>query len=113
MNKQKAKTNKGRTTNDPRSIEKKDPRNQKNESRNDRKWFKNEAKRSKIDQKKTAKRSKMDQKWSQEEQTLEADRTRWPKTAPKSRPGGPTWAIPYSRRPKMEAKIIQNRLKNR
>ena len=48
--------------------------------------------------KKTAKWSKMDQKWSQEEQKLEADRTRWPKTAPKSRPGGPTRAIPYSRR---------------
>ena len=32
---------------------------------------------------KTAKWSKMDQKWSQEEQKLEADRTRWPKTAPR------------------------------
>ena len=29
-----------------------------------------------------AKRSKLDQKWSQEEQKLEADRARWPKTAP-------------------------------
>ena len=29
-----------------------------------------------------AKRSKIDQKWSQEEQKLEADRARWPKTAP-------------------------------
>ena len=40
-----------------------------------------------------AKRSKMDQKWSQEEQKLEADRTRWPKTALKSRPGGPDRAM--------------------
>ena len=59
--------------------------------------------------KETAKWSKMDQKWSQEEQKLEADRTRWPKTAPKSRPGGPTRAIPYSWASKMEAKIHQNR----
>ena len=29
-----------------------------------------------------AKRSKINQKWSQEEQKLEADRARWPKTAP-------------------------------
>ena len=28
------------------------------------------------------KRNKMDKKWSQEEQKLEADRARWPKTAP-------------------------------
>ena len=29
-----------------------------------------------------AKRSKINQKWSQEEQKLEADHARWPKTAP-------------------------------
>ena len=43
--------------------------------------------------KKTANWSKMDQKWSQEDPKLEADRTRWPKTAPKSRPGGPNRAM--------------------
>ena len=31
-----------------------------------------------------AKRAKMDQKWSQDEQKIEADRARWPKTAPDS-----------------------------
>ena len=56
-----------------------------------------------------AKRSKLDQKWSQEEQKLEADRTRWPKTAPKSRPRGPTRAMVHSWGSKMEAQIDQNR----
>ena len=54
-----------------------------------------------------AKRSKLDQKWSQEEQKLEADRARWPKTAPKSRPGGPNRAMVESWGSKMEAKIDQ------
>ena len=62
--------------------------------------------------KKTTKWSKMDQKWIQEEQKFEADRTRWPKTAPKSRPGGPTRAMVESWGSKMEAQIDQNALKN-
>ena len=39
-----------------------------------------------------AKRSKLDQKWSQEERKLEADRARWPKTAPKEPPRRPKQA---------------------
>ena len=94
------KTTKGRTTNDSRIIEKWPPK-RKNETRIGRRWFKN-----------AAKTSRMQQIWSQAEQKLEADRARWLKTAPRSRRGGSTRAIPYNKRPYMDTQIYQNRKNN-
>ena len=59
-----------------------------------------------------AKWTKNGAKGSKNSKQIAQDGTRWPKTAPKSRPRGPTRAIPYSRGSKMEAKIDQNRWKN-
>ena len=59
-----------------------------------------------------AKWTKNGAKGSKNSKQIAQDGTRWPKTAPKSRPRGPTRAMVHSWGSKMEAKIDQNRWKN-